>query len=115
MAKSRAICCELSCAVKRNAETHRAGTHLSYPITWCRGMDPLTHQIVRQIERLPTRKKAALLELLRSEEPSEAASTEPERDAWKQMLLNTSVWTEDDLQAIHQVRTWMNQWTPPSS
>lgn len=77
-------------------------------------MDSLTDQLVHEIERLPIRKKSALLELLRSDEPAAATSGE-KRQAWKQSLLNTSVWTDDDLQPLREAHAWMNQWTPPSS
>ena len=77
-------------------------------------MDVLTEQIVLQIERLPARKKAAVLELLRSEAASQPAPSAEDVAAWKEALLNTSAWPDVDVEAIEETRAWINQWRPKS-
>ncbi len=72
-------------------------------------MDVLTRQILQQVEALPARKKAAVLELLREETASRSAPTEDERAAWKASLRDLSAWTEDDVQGIEEARAWLFQ------
>lgn len=80
-------------------------------------MDALSRQILRQIQALPARKRAAVLELLREETTAHfarAGGEEDERAAWKASLRDLSTWTEGELQGIEEARAWLNRWAPKS-
>lgn len=76
-------------------------------------MDALTRQILDRIDRLPIRKRAALLELLMAETTS-SPQQNLSPDEWKKLLIETSVWTDEELEGILEARSWMNQWSLPS-
>jgi hypothetical protein len=72
-------------------------------------MDAITNEIVQHLSALPFTKKKAILELLKVESLNQVESS---HEKWKKALLNTSVWTEAEINAIHEAREYINQWTP---
>ncbi len=75
-------------------------------------MDSLTSQIVQTVDNLPITKKKAILELLKIEFKTDAKQIESFHERWKKELLTTSVWTDAEVNEIHEARRLINQWTP---
>jgi len=69
--------------------------------------DVLTEQLLKIIPELSLKKKRAILELLKQDE-EETISLEE----WKQQLLKTSIWSEEDLKGISGAREVINSWKP---
>ena len=69
--------------------------------------DVLTEQLLKIIPELSLKKKRAILELLKQDE-EETISLEE----WKQQLLKTSIWSEEDLKGISEAREVINSWKP---
>jgi len=72
-------------------------------------MDTLTNQIVEQLGALPIGKKKALLELLKQEHSPVTSQFMADKESWKKQLLSTSVWTEDEINALHEAGEFINQ------
>lgn len=68
--------------------------------------DLLTKQIVEQLSRLPEEKKKALLEFIQTEN---RGHKNPKK-AWKQKLLTTSVWSENDIEELRRAKEYVNTW-----
>ena len=75
-------------------------------------MDAITHEIVQHISTLPFNKKKAILELLKIDLGTSAKPVESFQEKWQKELLTTSVWTDEAIQAMHEAREFINQWTP---
>jgi hypothetical protein len=76
-------------------------------------MDAITNQIIQHLNFLPIGKKKALLEFLKIDGlTTGAGEIESFDENWKKQLLTTSVWTEAEINAIHEAREFINQWTP---
>jgi len=75
-------------------------------------MDALTSQIVQNLSNLPINKKKAILELLKIVSSGNGNHFPPVHENWKKELLATSVWTDDEINEIHEARRFVNQWTP---
>ncbi len=75
-------------------------------------MDAITNEIVQQINHLPFTKKKTILELLKMEFFADRRPAASFQEQWKKELLTTSVWTEAQINAIHEAREFINQWTP---
>jgi hypothetical protein len=73
-------------------------------------MDSLTDELIKQIKNLPIHKKKALIEMIHSD--FAAIKTKISKEDWKEKLLKTSVWNEEDIEKIHQARDYINQWKP---
>ncbi len=75
-------------------------------------MDTITHQIVQQVSALPLAKKKALFELLKQEQAPATNSLKTEQESWATQLLSASVWTDTEIDALHEARKFINQWQP---
>jgi len=75
-------------------------------------MDALTSQIVQNLNSLPVNKKRTILELLKIVLSGGENHLASFQENWKKELLTTSVWTEDEINEIHEARRFINQWTP---
>lgn len=75
-------------------------------------MDAITSEIVQHLGNLPLAKKKAILELLKTKPFTENKPAESFQEQWKEQLLAMSVWTEAEINAIHEAREYINQWTP---
>lgn len=75
-------------------------------------MDAITHEIVQHISILTVNKKKAILELLRSRINTSTKPVESFQEKRRQELLTTSVWPDEAIQAMHEAREFINQWTP---
>jgi hypothetical protein len=75
-------------------------------------MDALTSQIVQALRNLPISKKRAILEFLKVAFAGSGNHIESFQENWKKELLATSVWTDDEINEIHEARRFVNQWTP---
>ncbi len=75
-------------------------------------MDAITSEIVQHLGNLPMSKKKAILELLKTKSLTENKLVESFQEKWKKQLLTMSVWTEAEINAIHEAREYINQWTP---
>ncbi|HET6567958.1 MAG TPA: hypothetical protein VFG50_08330 [Rhodothermales bacterium] len=65
-------------------------------------METLTDELLRHFAALPVRKRAAILELLRTEASSREPFSTEDRFAWKDELRTASTWTDEEVGAIEQ-------------
>jgi len=75
-------------------------------------MDAITQEIVQHISPLPFNKKKAILELLKIDFGASPKRVESFQEKWRKELLTTSVWPDETIQAMHEAREFINQWTP---
>lgn len=75
-------------------------------------MDALTSQIVQNLSNLPINKKKAILELLKIVLIGSENHIASFQENWKKELLTASIWTDDEINEIHEARRFVNQWTP---
>jgi len=75
-------------------------------------MDTITHQIVQQVSALPIAKKKALFELLKQEHAPAKNPLNAGQESWTTQLLSTSVWTDAEIDVLHEARQFINQWQP---
>lgn len=77
-------------------------------------METLVDELLRHFAALPVRKRAAILELVRTEATSSTPLSSEDRSAWKDKLRTVSKWTDEEVGAIEQAHAWVDQWMPKS-
>ncbi len=73
--------------------------------------DPITQQIIQQLQDLPIVKKKALLELIKEDTSLISRSNQENYERWRKSLLTTSVWTEAEIEEINKAWEYINQKT----
>ena len=75
-------------------------------------MDILTNEIVKQLNDLPIIKKKAILELIKKDSNIQIKDENASFGEWREALLNTTVWTDSEIDEIIQAREFINKWKP---
>jgi hypothetical protein len=73
--------------------------------------DLLTEQIIQKLHDLPFTKKKAILELMKEDFTTILKDSE-ELEKWRNELLNTSVWSESEIENIYRAKDYINQGKP---
>ncbi len=72
--------------------------------------DGLTELIIKKVRLLSLQEKKELLNRLEgSNGEGKLFSTKEE---WREALLHTSVWTDDDIRGLEEAREYINKWNP---
>jgi len=74
--------------------------------------DILTEQIIKQLEELPIVKKKAILELIKKNDSVAKKTDKNSLKQWRNELLQTSVWSNSEIDEIVKAREYLNKWTP---
>lgn len=74
--------------------------------------DILTEQIIQKLNELPIIKKKAILELIKEDSPTISKDNKELSTKWRSELLNTSVWSESEIEEIYKAREYINTWKP---
>ncbi|MBN2412970.1 hypothetical protein JXQ31_14880 [candidate division KSB1 bacterium] len=74
--------------------------------------DILTEQIIKQLEELPIVKKKAILELIKKNDSVTKKTDKNSLKQWRNELLQTSVWSDSEINEIVKAREYLNKWTP---
>jgi len=74
--------------------------------------DILTEQIIHKLNELPIIKKKAILELIKEDSITISKENRELSTKWRDGLLNTSVWSESEIEEISKAREYINTWKP---
>jgi len=74
--------------------------------------DPLTEQIIDKLSDLSIVKKQAILTLIKTDPSLNDKIINSDHKNWRKELLNTSVWSESEINEIFKAREYVNKWQP---
>lgn len=74
--------------------------------------DSLTDLIIQKLNDLPIAKKKAILELIKEDSTQFSQKTHLSLANWREELLKTSVWSDEEIDEIYKAREYINSWTP---
>ena len=66
--------------------------------------DILTEQIIHHLKELPIVKKKAILELIKEDSTAISNNDKEKHEQWRNELLTTSVWSNDELDELIKAR-----------
>lgn len=70
--------------------------------------DILAEKIIRELSELPIMKKKAILELIKQDSTTISKDNKEFTTKWRSELLNTSVWSESEIEEISKAREYIN-------